>query len=312
MGGDGRQVAVVVALQRCTSPFFSLWPSIVSVLSMPSCTSICWRLRLVHVGVVLDRGDDRRDAGRAVVQVAHQAARAQRGHHPLDRAAERRRRPGPRRARDPVLVEPRLGQRRRQAPALQPAGVEQVDQGVLAVGVVEARRPARPSAARASASRCRATSASASARSTPLDTNSDMVFCSTSSASARSEALRRAAAAGLLSSCARPADERAQGDQLLALAQRWPRPPWWTGAISCSAPCSTLGSSRSRRRNSSPGITIRRAGPPTTRALAGLGSVGEQVHRAEVGDRPSAWPSRPARPPMSRSHSSVPSVTMPK
>ena len=71
------------------------------------------------------------------------------------------------------------------------------------------RRPARraPSGSRMTAARarCRSTSSAACSRSIPDSTNTAVELLSTSSASARSEAVRCAAAAGLLSSWASPA-----------------------------------------------------------------------------------------------------------
>ncbi len=58
---------------------------------------------------------------------------------------------------------------------------------------------------RVAASRCSSTSSAAWSRSIPDSTSRPIVELSTSSASARSEAARRAAEAGLLSSWARPA-----------------------------------------------------------------------------------------------------------
>jgi len=78
----------------------------------------------------------------------------------------------------------------------------------MASSASEAASPSRAGAvvARSSASRLRATNTSASSRSTPDSTNDAIAPSSTSSASASDAALRLAAAAGLLSSCARPAD----------------------------------------------------------------------------------------------------------
>ena len=130
----------------------------------------------------------------------------ERGDHPVERRAEGL--PGvaldP---REPLLVDARLGQRRRQPPALQPLVVQQVDQRVLAVGRLQpaagpcATRPAPPPP------RCSSTRLPASSRSTPLHTKrAERVVEHLERRRASSDALRRAAAAGLLSSCASPAE----------------------------------------------------------------------------------------------------------
>ena len=184
-----------------------------------------------------------------------QAAGGERGDHPVERRAEGL----PRVAldlRDPLAVDTGLGERRREPPALQPLVVQEVGERVLAVGRLQPRTG--PCAtARATAASCSSTRLPASSRSTPLHTNARSVSLSTSNWRASSDALRRAAAAGLLSSCASPAERVAERRELLPLAHDR------LGALldrrdHPQRPFSTLFSSRSSRRKSAPGTAYMR------------------------------------------------------
>ena len=108
--------------------------------------------------------------------------------------------------------------------------------------------------ARTIASCCRATSRSASSRSTPASTNSPSVALMTSSASAMSEAARLTAAAGLLSSCARPA-AIVPNDSRRSRFCSAPASRDITGFICPMTRSCTAGCAKARRRKSSAGMS---------------------------------------------------------
>ena len=162
---------------------------------------------LVHVGVVLDRLDELRDAVGRVAQVVGERARVERARHPAHGVG----RAAPAAARRARRATPRRGRRRRAARRA-------------------SRRPARraPRASSPIASSASAASSASRGGGGPralerLALERDELLgvararrrrrrtrpiapSSMSSASPSAAAVRRAAAAGLLSSCARPAD----------------------------------------------------------------------------------------------------------
>ena len=186
---------------------------------------------------------------------------------------------------EPRLVDARRGERLGEAPRLGDAEVlEAVEDVVLGVGGVERRRaPSARSRRARRASSWSATSFAASPRSTPDSTKRPIVPFTTSSASIICAAARCAAAAGLLSSCARPADS-------------------WPSAASRSRFCSMRGDPAHHRRDLAhdaldgrSGARTRAAGsrrPRSARARSGLGPHADAERRRRSGRR--SHPSRSA------------------
>ena len=157
----------------------------------------------VHVRVLLDRADELGDARRAVVELRTRL-RASRLATTQASAAGERRAGGGDGAVQPGRVHARVDERAGQRVAVEAARLE--------------LSPARPRGRSASstssgtalfapsiASRCSRTSSAACSRSTPEFTKESTARCRVSNVDSSSRALRRAAAAGLLSSCASPA-----------------------------------------------------------------------------------------------------------
>ncbi len=184
----------------------SLCPRIVRVFSMSSMDVDLDQPAAVHVGVALDGADEAAHPLGRLGQLIGQVASQQRGGDP---AQGRVPRPAPASMADPVqegLIDSGARERLGQAPAILDARLlERRGDGLFGVGGLECgagARARRPCAApRPASSRARPPAE----RSTPDSTKTPIVEPSTSSASARSEEARRAAAAGLLSSWARPA-----------------------------------------------------------------------------------------------------------
>ena len=161
---------------------------------------------LVHVGVGLDRLDEVGHAIGRLAQVVAERAGAERRRDPADRDREHAA-GGLGDAVEPGLVQPgrreRLGELPRVGDVVR---LQPLADRVLRVGRRQPFARPAPSEARSSASRLSRTNCSASMRSMPASTNAAIEPSSTSSASASAAALRFAADAGLLSSCASPAD----------------------------------------------------------------------------------------------------------
>ncbi len=137
-------------------------------------------------------------------------------------------------------------------------------------------------AARARASCWRSTSCSASARSTPDFTNFMSVDWTIATSSASWAAARRAAAAGLLSSCARPAaivPSEARRSRFCSIPPSACRTGemrrmtvWWTGRCE-----------KSRRRNSSGSMIARRHADSATMRTGSGSSVSTEIAPIHVG-----------------------------
>ena len=163
-------------------------------------------LAAVHVGVGLDRAHERRHALRGLLPARPPAA---------PRSASPRPSAGPlrslrRRARA-TRIEPLLDRRPR-PPAARPAAraprspvSSSRASSSSSASAASSASSAVAAVPRAKASCCSATSFSASVRSTPASTKCASAELITSSASVSCAAALRAAAAGLFSSCARPA-----------------------------------------------------------------------------------------------------------
>ena len=168
-------------------------------------------------------------------------------------------------------------------------------QSPIASSASAASSPSRAVAvsARSCASRLRARRTSASARSTPASTNAAIAPSSVSSASASAVAVRLAAAAGLLSSCARPAD-------IWPSAASFSRWSWLASSRAITGPKTRItfwnagGVANSRSRNRSAAICAARLGPDAR--IATRASLPDSARIAPIQVGASWWWSRSSRP----------------
>src|SRR4051794_29472286 len=133
-----------------------------------------------------------------------------------------------------------------------------------------------------SASCWRRSSFSASVRSMPASTNPCSAWLTTSTASTRSDAARRAAAAGLLSSCARPAAIVPSEVRRSRLASRWLMPRI-TGPITDMTLRWTDRSCSARSMNASRGTIANRHGPSASTVIGTGLSVIAAIAPIQVG-----------------------------